>query len=252
MSTTSVLDDDTLAVIRLEAMASASPFINPKLLREAEQVMHLAPPDWLARVTGRPVHSWRYLTNLELTIAVRAIRADRAHLDALRDAEQAEWRRAADESRPEAAATAQAGRDAWEALRARLPVPVVVLHNWTSRHLDGYEQGADHIVVLEDLHADRFHRAARQCLCETPSRASQLRHVGSAADDETRIPDCRACLRHAERLAGRRAEPTDPATPARHTPSQAQGRPQADNSHRRPCRSSPAALRHQDELEAGM
>ena len=244
------LDENALALIRREAAASASPFIDPALLREAEQVMHLAPADWLARVTGRPVPSWRRMSNLELTVAVRAIRADRAHLDALREAEQARWRRAAAESRHEAAAAAQAERASWEALRARLPVPVTVQHNWTARHLDGYEQGADHVVVLNDLHVGRFHRAARQCLCETPSRANQLRHVGSAPDDATRVPDCKACLRHAENLAGPRAEPARPRTPADSAPFRARAtqKPTATR-HADLC---PPALRHQDEPEAGI
>jgi hypothetical protein len=80
---------------------------------------------------------------------------------------------------------------------------VVVLHNWTARHLDGYEQGADHIVVTETLYVGRLYRQADRTLCWTPSRAHELRHVGPyyAPDDDKRIPNCKACLRTAERIA---------------------------------------------------
>jgi hypothetical protein len=206
MGNSSVLDDDTLADIIQDAAAHRSPFIDPKLLRDAEQVAYLATDEWLSRVIGRPVTApaWRRFSNLELAVMVHAIRVDRAHLEALADAQRAEWDRQARERAEEGRAAAQAEWDGWVALRGRLPVPVVVEHNWTARHLDGYEQGADHIVVLEPLHVGRLHREAAHPLCWTPSRAHQLRHVGHAfSDDERRVPDCKACLRHAGRLAGR-------------------------------------------------
>lgn len=78
---------------------------------------------------------------------------------------------------------------------------MAVCHNWTARHLDGYQQGADHIVVLADLDAGRLHRKAGDPLCWAPSRAHELRHVGANVGDEKRIPDCKACVRRAGKLA---------------------------------------------------
>ena len=198
----SVLDEATLAKMRAEARANASPFVDPALFRAAEALMHLASDEWLARVLRRPVAvpAWHFFSNDELDLAVRAIRADRAHLEAARKARQDAWLRTAEECRREIAAAAQAERDEWRALQDRLPVPAEVWHNWTARHLDGDEQGADHIVVLEDLHVGRLHRAANLPLCWTPSRAHELRHVSGNVGDERRLPDCKACLRHAERL----------------------------------------------------
>jgi hypothetical protein len=77
-----------------------------------------------------------------------------------------------------------------------------VWHNWTARHLDGYEQGADHIVTMEPLHVGRVTREARRPLCWTPSRAHELRHVQANGEEkEDRVPTCKACLRTAERIA---------------------------------------------------
>lgn len=202
---TSVLDDATLTRLRADAAAKASPFIDPALYRDAETLMHLVNDEWLSRVLARPgfaVPAWRFLNNADLALTVTAIKADLIHLRASRDERAAEYQRAVRATAKAAAAARQAEWDEWVAMRERLPVPVVVEHNWTARHLDGYEQGADHIVVMADLHAGRLHRTARSPLCWTPSRNHQLRHVGHAfSDDERRVPDCKACLRHAERLA---------------------------------------------------
>jgi len=202
--TTTALDETTLARLRAEAAAKASPFIDPALYRDAETLIHLANDDWLSRVLQRPgfaVPAWRFLSNADLALTVAALRADRAHLEALAAARMAEYQQAAQDRRKRLAAETQAVRNKWAALAARLPVPVEVWHNWTARHLDGYEQGADHIVVLEDLSVGRFCRAARLPLCWTPSRARPLRHVTPNVGDERRLPDCKACIRHAERLA---------------------------------------------------
>jgi hypothetical protein len=197
----SVLDDATLARVRQEATAKASPFVDPAIVREAQTVLAGVPDEWLARVTGQPGVSWRYLGNADLVLAVRAARADQAHLVALRTARHAERERQQTAADVAARAAQRAERAAWAALAARLPVPVAVQHNWTACHLDGYEQGADHIVVLEDLTVGRLHRKARHPLCWTPSRAHELRHVTPNVDDERRLPDCKACLRTAERVA---------------------------------------------------
>jgi hypothetical protein len=195
------LDAATLARLGEQARAAASPFIDPALYRAAEQLAHLASDAWLSEVLGRPVvlPAWRHLPNADLALMVTAIRADRPHLEQRLAEARAAHAARAEQSRAEAAALAEAERAGWAALAALIPVPVQVWHNWTARHLDGYEQGADHIVVLADLTAGRLSRPARHPLCWTPSRARELRHVTPNSGDERRLPDCKACLR----LAGR-------------------------------------------------
>ena len=200
--TATVLDEQALAVLREQATAASSPFIDPALYRAAEALMHLADSEWLTRVLGREVAvPWRRMPNADLALVVAAIRADREHLEALAAFRRAARDAAAAAGRDERERAAQAERDQWTALAAALPVPVAVWHNWTARHLDGYEQGADHIVVLAALDAGWFRRPARRPLCWTPSRDHPLRHVTPNVGDERRLPDCKACLRHAARLA---------------------------------------------------
>jgi len=66
-------------------------------------------------------------------------------------------------------------------------------------------KGANHIVVRTSLRAGRLNREEEQPLCWTPSRAHELRYVEPTAQDERNMPDCKACLRNAEKLAGRPA-----------------------------------------------
>lgn len=197
----SLLDEPALAVLRAQAAAHAGPFIDPVVFRQAGIVLAGVDAGWLSRVAGRRVGWWGDLDNREMWLAVRAAEADAVYLKALAgrraDAARAESRKRAED----AVAAHRAKRDGWESLRVRLPVPVVVCHNWTARHLDGYEQGADHIVILAALDVGRFHREAGQPLCWTPSRAHELRHVGANVGDEKRIPDCKACMRRAGKLA---------------------------------------------------
>lgn len=204
----SALDDKTLARMRTAAAAEAGPFADPALLREADALLPAADRGWLERVIGHPVPSYRSLTHAELLLAVRAAKADAAHLRALADSRRAEAEHARQHQAETAAAAARAGQEAWRALRSRLPVPVTVQHNWTARHLDGYEQGGNHIVVREDLNVGRFRRTAGVALCWTPSRARELRHVSGNAGDENRLPDCKSCLRHAENVAAARGQPS--------------------------------------------
>lgn len=201
MEATSALDETTLARMRAEAAHEAGPFIDPAYFRRAQSELAAVPARWLDRVIGRPAGTWHSLSNAELVLALEAAQADAEHLRALAEESRSAWLLAEARREGERHRAAQAARDEWEALRGRLPVPVAILHNWTARHLDGYEQGGDHIVVLEDLHAGRLHRAAGSPLCWTPSRAHELRHVSANTGDERRLPDCKACLRHAERLA---------------------------------------------------
>lgn len=202
----SVLDDATLEQMRAEAAADTSPFIDPAVWRESTRVLPGVDNAWLSRVTGRRVTGYRHLSPAELALAVKAAKADAAHLQALAGARRAEQQAAAEHAAETAATAAHLATATWQALRARLPVPVAVRHNWTARHLDGYEQGADHIVVTQDLHSGRLHRRAGRSLCWTPSRDRELRHVSANVGDDRRVPDCKACLRHADNLAARNRE----------------------------------------------
>jgi hypothetical protein len=204
------LDAGTLARLRAEAAGHASRFTDPSLIREVQRGALAGVSDsWLTAVIGRPVTGWLHLENHELYLAVAARAADAARLDAAaagrREEHDAEQRARAERR----AAEEQARREEWAALAAALPVPVAVCHNWTARHLDGYEQGGDHIVVLAGLHAGRLHRAARRPLCWTPSRAHELRHVFGNPGDEGRLPDCRACLRTARKITNLEGTPDE-------------------------------------------
>ena len=199
--TASALDDATLAAWRAEAAADRNPFTDPALIRQAETVLARVSAEWLSRVVGHPAAWWGRLDNHELIVAVRAAEADAGYFQALateQDAVRAEANRVA-AGKERAAAAAE--RAAWEELRSRLPVLADVCHNWTARHVEGYEQGGNHIVVLSGFTAGRLRRGAGQPLCWTLSRAHELRYVYSNAGDEDRLPDCKACLRTARRLA---------------------------------------------------
>jgi hypothetical protein len=197
----SILDAATLARLRADARAHRSPFTDPALIRDAAEVLGRAGAQWLTLAVGRPAGHWQRLSNEELHVAVQAARLDHAHLTAAREAHRATYEEDRRRRAAEGATLRRAAVDAWAALRAAQPVPVAVRHNWTSRHLDGYEQGGDHIVVLAALVVGRLHRAAGDPLCWTPSRARELRHVDGAAGDESRLPDCKACLKTAARVA---------------------------------------------------
>ena len=197
----SALDEAVLAAMRADAEAKASPFIDPALLRKAEVVLTGIDAGWLERVVGHPVPSWRHLNHAEMLLAVRATETDAEHLGALAEVERTKLAQQRQTAAASAQAKARAAAAQWQRLREQIPVPVAVQHNWTARHLDGYEQGADHIVVLEDLAVGRLRRAAGTPLCQTPSRAHQQRHVSGSVSDERRLPDCKACLHFAKKLA---------------------------------------------------
>jgi hypothetical protein len=156
----STLDETVLAAMRADAEAKASPFIDPALLRKAEVVLAGIDAGWLERVVGHPVPSWRHLNHAEMLLAVRATETDAEHLGALAEVERTKLAQQRQTAAASAQAEARAAAAQWQRLREQIPVPVAVQHNWTARHLDGYEQGADHIVVLEDLDIGRLRRAA--------------------------------------------------------------------------------------------
>lgn len=191
------LTDETLAQLRDRARREAGPFIDPVRLPQLKRIVVGAQQEWMSAVLGRPVHDWRRIDWSELVLLGLARDAEPVppvppRVLAARDT-CAEQRRAQ-------VTMAQDRAGSWQDLRSRLPVKVEVAHNYTShRHVEGYVQGADHIIVLEDLHDGRLHRAAGRPLCWTPSRAANLEVFDDAGDH--RVPGCQACLRTAERIA---------------------------------------------------
>jgi hypothetical protein len=199
--TASVLEGDSLDQLRQDARREAGPFVDPRLLARAERAIGQAPQDWLFRVLGHPILSRRQITWSEAVLILRASEVDADHLAALREERRAVAKVEADRRAAEAAEEQQRQRADWLSLANRLPVPVTVWHNWTARHLDGYQQGADHIVVLGDLAVGRLQRPARHPLCWTPSRDHELRHVFHNSEEQfERLPNCKACLKTAGRF----------------------------------------------------
>jgi hypothetical protein len=162
---------------------------------------------WRAEIIGRPWTGFSTITAAELVLLDLADAADPApvHVDVA----------SAEDDRRAALEECTSKREAWAAMAAEIEkrsgVRVVVRHNWTLRHHDGYVNGADHIVVDspgEPLRSGRLTRHHNEALCQTPSRARDLRALDTvedrAAQAEQRLPTCRSCLHVAERLAGQR------------------------------------------------
>jgi hypothetical protein len=190
-----------IAELRIRARSEAGAFVDPARFGALRARYATFPPAWRYAILGRAVVTPRDLTWPECVLLLLAADADPVGLEQARAARTVDSREAL-QALVAALERRVTGRaEAWAALRARLPVPVEVWHNWTVRHVDGYEQGADHIVTLGALSVGRLARPARRPLCWTPSRAHQLRHVSPQPGDEARVPDCKACLRIAERIA---------------------------------------------------
>jgi hypothetical protein len=196
------LSEAEITRLHQQAQGETSPFVDPALWRQAQVTLPGVGLEWLSRVVRRPVASYVQLTNLEMTVALQAAQADQAWLEGQAAQRYQERVKASRVAAAAAEHQRAAEHTAWGVLRAALPVQVAVCHNWTVRHLEGYEQGADHIVLQAPLDAGRLHRDTGQTLCWTPARARQLRYVQGAAGDADRTPTCVACLTHARHLAG--------------------------------------------------
>jgi hypothetical protein len=95
----------------------------------------------------------------------------------------------------------------WDALWKALPVPVTVAYNYSGpNHLEGWCQGAVHILVAEGLRAGRLHRAVGDALCTTPSSGKHQLFDGGSVPPDQRWPTCKTCLRAAARLTGLTAD----------------------------------------------
>ena len=200
--TATTLDPDLLAALRERAHAEAWGFVDPARFRAFQEQYPTWPPAWRDAIVGRATFGPRELTWPESVLLLLAADLDQVGLDRARAALKADNEAAIERAQEPARAAYAAQRAAWVALRARLPVNVEVWHNWTARHLDGYVQGADHIVTRQTFRVGRIVRLGDQPLCWTPSRAHELRHVQANGEEkEDRVPTCKACWRTAERIA---------------------------------------------------
>ena len=207
MSDATNLTAEQLEQLRAEAYAQRSPFIDPAAWRAVTETHFY--PEWATAILGHPYQGPNRIERWELSLLALALAAepDRPIPAAVAAAHLA-WDEMAKKRAAEDAAKRQVERDAWHALRDRLPVPVTVGHNWTMGHYDGHVAGKDHIVVQADLHVGRLHRPAKEVLCATPSKKTSgsrnkdpLRGVDRDDDGEDRIPTCKQCLRISERIA---------------------------------------------------
>jgi hypothetical protein len=196
--------------------------VDPRRWRHIETWWRIDLREWAEAILGRAIPeprriSWRDWVLLDLAHTAEPTPPPPPLLTASRARHYA----LAEQQERELAERHQAKIDDWKALRAALPVKVVVVHNYTSaRHLDGYVQGAEHILLTEELHRGRLHREVGQALCFSPSKARDQRYLSLRdAGDDDRLPSCASCLRTARRLA-EKALLTAP-----HRGGAAQGRP---------------------------
>lgn len=210
MSDATNLSRERIEELRAKAYADRSPFIDPAAFRAVREAHFYR--EWAEVILGHPYRGVNHVEPWEITLLALALAAEPERpVPGAERARIEQARREREEYNRRAAAERAAERAAWEALRARLPVPVTVGHNWTIGHYDGHVTGRDHIVAQADLKVGRLARARYQVFCETPSKASSgqglytrnpLRGVDRDDDGEDRIPTCKACLRIAERLGG--------------------------------------------------
>lgn len=212
MSDATGLTAEQLNDLRAAARGSG-PFIDPAAFRAVQAASFHA--EWAAAVLGHPYPGLNRVERWEITLLASALAAEPDRpVPAAELARQEAYER---EQREQRRAEAQRAADRlteWHALRAHLPVPVTVGHNWTIGHYDGHVAGKDHIVVQARLNQGRLHRRAQQVLCETPAKTRSqtsrsgtnedpLRGVDRTDDGQDRVPTCAACLKIAERVADR-------------------------------------------------
>lgn len=181
------------------SVAADGGFIDPAKWRAYKSLRRA--PDWYVAVLG---HARRH-TDLDLHALLIA---DRLDLDPPLPAWLAERRAAEATARADADAARAALRERldeeWTRLREALPVPAGCYYNYSGpNHVEGFEQGAVHIVLAADLTAGRLTRARGDALCTTPStRRHQHFALDGGQDAATRRPTCKACITTACRLTG--------------------------------------------------
>lgn len=207
------LTAEQITELRAQAARTSGPFINPT---HVNTVQRFTPgrSEWASAILGRTFPGLGRLSNEDVTLLALAARAEPDPPTPPRV--PAPWEPKYVPSTRELAQAEEESRawEEWRTLRAALPVPVIVLHNYTShRHYDGYVQGVEHIILDADLHRGRLHRDQGRPLCWTPSRAHNLEVFGNPGEDSPgRLPTCKACLTTAHRIAAR-PKPNDTPKP---------------------------------------
>lgn len=83
------LSSERIAQLRAEAREIAGPFVDPRVLPEAERALMHVPADWREAITGHPSPaSLRHVSWPDLVLILRASEADAAHLAARRKADR--------------------------------------------------------------------------------------------------------------------------------------------------------------------
>ena len=207
------LTTDHLETLRADARSNRYRFVDPTRLPSVRHTLAQLPTIWIDHVLGRATTGcgtialqWGEMVTLE-----HAAKLDRDHLDHLATRRQEDNARRENNERSE-----QHRRDVDRRQRHTLPVDVFVGLNWAFGYENGSNRGRSHIVVQHDLRSGRLHRPAATALCETPSRTgggawglNPLRALDRTPrdavgpGDHDRLPDCRACLAIADRIAKR-------------------------------------------------
>lgn len=202
------LSPTQLDELRARARREESRFVDPAQMRRVERILADRPVGWVAAVLGHDARSLRQIYHGEMTLLELAVEAEPlAPVDPAVEERRLARQAKAESERLAVLEEARRQMEAWEELRALLPVPTIVCHNWTLRHTPTYVLGAEHIVALEPFEVGRLRRRANDPLCWTPSRSHDLRGVSimnprdPVLDAEGRPPTCKACLRIAHRLA---------------------------------------------------
>lgn len=197
------LTDAQLTALHAQAAAHTSPFVDPAQLDRVTRFV-ASRHEWASTIIGRPFDQ-RPMTNLELRLLDLAAQAEPEPPAPARPPLPGDAGYVLTEQEQALAARHAAALAEWAALRQLLPVPVRVVHNYSSaRHTETHVQGVDHILVTEELHVGRLHRELGRALCFTPSKTRDHRALSlSDAGDDDRLPTCAQCVRTAYRITGR-------------------------------------------------
>jgi hypothetical protein len=193
------LTEQQLTALHAQAAAHTCPFVDPAQLDRVTRFV-AGRHAWASAIIGR-LFDLRHMTNLELRLLDLAAQAEPEppRPPALWEAGYVPTEQERADQARKAARAAE-----WALLRAALPVPVRVVHNYTStRHTETHVQGVEHILVDEELHVGRLDRERGRALCFTPSKTRDHRALSlSDAGDDDRLPTCVQCVRAAYRITG--------------------------------------------------
>lgn len=196
------LTDEEIGALRERARREAGPFVDPHLVHRIR--IHNA--EWASGILGFSFTGPEHLIWSDLYLLHIASEVEPSPPPPPVQTAQLIKYRGEEAARRKAEAVAYRQKvDEWNRLKAALEAAgtrVSVRHNYTStRHLDLYVQGVDHIYLKAPLDFGRLHRDADIVLCWTPSRAKDLEHFPVEGEYDDRVPECRACLKIARSIA---------------------------------------------------